>query len=44
MTNSILPIKFYISFAVVVLMGLAIFLWFQTPQMFVYFNQAFCAH
>ncbi len=44
MTNSLLNFKVLLTLAVIALFGLSIFLWMQTPQLFEYFNQAFCAH
>ncbi|WP_284729901.1 hypothetical protein [Acinetobacter sp. ANC 5378] len=44
MTDSLLGLKILIGLAVVGLLGLAILLWFKTPQLFEYFNQAFCPH
>lgn len=37
-------LKLSIALGIVLLMSLSIFLWMQTPQLFEYFNQAFCAH
>ncbi len=44
MTNSLLGLKIWIALAVLLLLGLAICLWMKTPELFEYFNQAFCAH
>lgn len=44
MTNSLLGLKIWIALAVLLLLGLAIYLWMKTPELFEYFNQAFCAH
>jgi hypothetical protein len=44
MTDSLRGLKILIGLAVVGLLSLAILLWFKTPQMFEYFNQAFCPH
>jgi hypothetical protein len=44
MTDSLRSLKILISLAVVGLLSLAILLWFKTPQLFEYFNQAFCPH
>ncbi|WP_265735888.1 MULTISPECIES: hypothetical protein [unclassified Acinetobacter] len=44
MTNSFLWLKCSIGLAMVALFGLSIALWFNTPDLFEYFNQAFCAH
>lgn len=37
-------LKTSIFSGVIFLIGLAILLWSNTPEMFEYFNQAFCAH
>lgn len=44
MIDSLLGLKSMIALAVIGLLSLAILLWFKTPQLFVYFNQAFCPH
>ena len=44
MTNSDLLLKTSIVIVVILFILLAITLWWQTPEMFEYFNQAFCAH
>ena len=44
MTDSLRGLKILIGLAVLSLLSLAILLWFKTPQMFEYFNQAFCPH
>ena len=44
MTDSLFGLKSIIALAIIGLLSLAILLWFQTPQLFVYFNQAFCPH
>ena len=44
MINSLLNFKVLLTLAITALFGLSIFLWAQTPQLFEYFNQAFCAH
>ena len=44
MINSLLNFKVLLTLAITALFGLSIFLWMQTPQLFEYFNQAFCAH
>lgn len=44
MTDSLRGLKILIGLAVLGLLSLAILLWFKTPQMFQYFNQAFCPH
>ena len=46
MTNSMFNqlVKLFTSIGIVLLFGLAILLWLNTPELFEYFNQAFCAH
>ncbi|WP_349927008.1 hypothetical protein ABJ384_09590 [Acinetobacter sp. A1-4-2] len=44
MTDSMLGLKISIAAAIVLLLAIAILLWVKTPQLFEYFNQAFCAH
>lgn len=44
MTDSMLVLKILIAAAIALLLAIAIMLWVQTPQLFEYFNQAFCAH
>lgn len=44
MINSLLNFKVLLTLAITALFGFSIFLWMQTPQLFEYFNQAFCAH
>ena len=44
MTNSLFWLKICIALGVILLLGLAIGLWMKTPELFEYFNQAFCAH
>ena len=44
MTDSNLFLKLIIGMSLVLLLALALLLWSQTPQLFEYFNQAFCAH
>ena len=44
MINSLFNFKLWLTLAISALFGLSIFLWAQTPQLFEYFNQAFCAH
>jgi hypothetical protein len=39
-----LGLKISIAAAIVLLLAIAILLWVKTPQLFEYFNQAFCAH
>ena len=44
MTDSMLGLKILIAAAIALLLAIAIMLWVQTPQLFEYFNQAFCEH
>lgn len=44
MTDSMLILKISITVALLLLFALSVALWIQTPQLFEYFNQAFCAH
>lgn len=44
MTDSLFGLKAMIAVAVIGFISLAILLWFKTPQLFEYFNQAFCPH
>lgn len=44
MTDSMLGLKILIAAAIALLLAIALMLWVQTPQLFEYFNQAFCAH
>lgn len=44
MTDSLLWLKISIVFCIIVLFSLAIGLWLNTPELFEYFNNAFCAH
>ncbi|WP_265733415.1 hypothetical protein [Acinetobacter sp. ANC 4648] len=44
MTNSLLWLKTSICIGMILFFGLAILLWSKTPELFEYFNQAFCAH
>ncbi|WP_257231741.1 hypothetical protein [Acinetobacter sp. YH12023] len=44
MTNSILWFRLSIALSILALLALSIGLWSQTPELFEYFNQAFCAH
>lgn len=37
-------LKISIAFGVAILFTLAIVLWSNTPELFAYFNMAFCAH
>ncbi|MFH7765750.1 hypothetical protein [Acinetobacter sp. BSP-28] len=44
MTDSMLGLKILIASAIGLLLAIAILLWIKTPQLFEYFNQAFCPH
>lgn len=44
MTNSLTWLKITIILGVLFFFSLAIGLWMKTPELFEYFNQAFCAH
>lgn len=44
MTHNALLLKTIMIFILVTLLVLSIILWKQTPDLFEYFNQAFCAH
>lgn len=44
MTNSLIWLKTGITLSIIFFLALALFLWFKTPDLFEYFNQAFCAH
>ena len=44
MTDSTFLLKLWITVAIVLLLAISFLLWSQTPQLFEYFNQAFCAH
>jgi hypothetical protein len=44
MTDSLLKLKLSIVVAILLLLALSIGLWLHTPELFEYFNQAFCAH
>ncbi|CAB1210988.1 hypothetical protein [Acinetobacter bouvetii] len=44
MTDSMLGLKISIAAAIGLLLVIAIVLWIKTPQLFEYFNQAFCPH
>ena len=43
MTNPIL-LKWFIGAMIFAFMIMAVVLWLKTPNLFEYFNQAFCAH
>ncbi|WP_165492925.1 hypothetical protein [Acinetobacter sp. ANC 4910] len=42
--SSVFWIKTSVVMLIISLLTLAIILWMQTPQLFEYFNQAFCPH
>jgi hypothetical protein len=44
MTNSFSWFKLSIWLVIVILFGLSSMLWLNTPELFEYFNMAFCAH
>ena len=44
MTDSFSWLKISVIAGIILLMGLAIILWINTPELFDYFNMAFCAH
>ncbi|MBU3847868.1 MAG: hypothetical protein H9855_13020 [Candidatus Acinetobacter avistercoris] len=46
MTNTMSPywFKAVITFIIFAFLALALVLWSQVPDLFIYFNQAFCAH
>ncbi|WP_257219742.1 hypothetical protein [Acinetobacter sp. YH12236] len=44
MTDSTFLLKLSIAIAMVLLLAISLWLWSQTPELFEYFNQAFCAH
>ncbi|GAA5557293.1 hypothetical protein Asch01_02012 [Acinetobacter schindleri] len=44
MTDSFFLLKLIIWMGLVLLLALSLLLWSQTPQLFEFFNQAFCAH
>lgn len=44
MTDSMIWLRTSIVAAIIVLFALAFALWSNTPELFEYFNQAFCAH
>ena len=37
-------LKIMLTLSLIALFSFSIFLWLQTPLLFEYFNQAFCAH
>lgn len=44
MTNRFNLLNISIFIGVILLLSLSITLWMNTPDLFTYFNQAFCAH
>lgn len=44
MTNSTLLLKIGIFMLLLGLGSISLILWYKTPHLFEYFNQAFCAH
>jgi len=44
MTHNALLLKTIMAFIIIAFLVLSIILWKQTPDLFEYFNQAFCAH
>lgn len=44
MTKSILNLKVFTVLTIALLLALSILLWMNTPDLFEYFNQAFCSH
>ncbi|KKC45232.1 signal pepetide [Acinetobacter sp. V2] len=44
MTHNALLLKTIMTFILITLLVLSIILWKQTPDLFEYFNQAFCPH
>ncbi len=44
MTDTLAWLKISIWIGIIVLLGLSILLWMRTPELFEYFNMAFCAH
>lgn len=44
MTHNALLLKTIMSFFIAALLVISIILWKQAPDLFEYFNQAFCAH
>ncbi|ENX23308.1 hypothetical protein F892_02556 [Acinetobacter vivianii] len=44
MTNIERNFKILLIGSVLCLISFSILIWFQTPDLFEYFNQAFCAH
>lgn len=44
MTHNAVLLKTIMTFLILALLVFSIVLWKQTPDLFEYFNQAFCAH
>mgnify|MGYP001561832743 CR=1 FL=1 len=44
MTNTFSWLTLSIWVTIILMFGLSVFLWFNTPELFEYFNMAFCAH
>ncbi len=44
MTNLTWQFKSLLATGVIALLALSLVLWQRTPDLFLYFNQAFCAH
>lgn len=44
MTSVARNLKIALILCMIGLMSASILIWFQTPDLFEYFNQAFCAH
>lgn len=44
MTNSMSLLKILIGLCIISFFILSLLLWMKTPQLFEYFNQAFCVH
>ena len=41
---SLNSLKYLVAFFVLAALVMAIYMWSKTPEIFHYFNQAFCAH
>lgn len=44
MTDTLAWLKLSIWIGIIVFLGLSFLLWINTPELFEYFNMAFCAH
>ena len=44
MIDSTQTLKTVVLFGIIILLAVALLLWSQVPDLFLYFNQAFCAH